>query len=55
MALYECELLSKEMKMNVHKGIKWLEPKDMMSLDWADADIPVAKLIVKNNEDIYQK
>ena len=47
MAVYECKLISKEMKMNVHKGLKWLAPKDMMTLDWAAADIPVAELIVK--------
>ena len=45
MAVYECDLISKEMKMNVHKGLKWLHPKDMMELDWAEADIPVAKII----------
>ena len=50
MAVYECDLISKEMKINVHKGIKWLYPKDIMSLDWAQADIPVAKLIYKNNQ-----
>ena len=43
MAVFECQLLSKEMKMNVHKGIKWLAPKDLMTLDWAAADIPAAK------------
>lgn len=47
MAVYECELISKDMKMNVHKGLKWLQPKDMMSLDWAAADIPVAELVFK--------
>ncbi len=45
MAVFDCKLISKEMKMNVHKGIKWLLPKDMMTLDWAAADIPVAKLV----------
>ena len=45
MAVFDCKLISKEMKMNVHKGIKWLLPKDMMTLDWAEADIPVAKLV----------
>ena len=50
MAVYECELLSSNMKMNVHKGIKWLNPKDMMSLDWAAADVPVAELIYKNSQ-----
>ena len=45
MAVFECNLISKEMKMNVHKGIKWLKPEDMMSLDWAAADIPVAEKV----------
>lgn len=45
MAVFDCKLISKELKMNVHKGIKWLHPEDMMSLDWAEADIPVAKLV----------
>ena len=45
MAVFECKLISKEMKMNVHKGIKWLKPEDMMTLDWAAADIPVAQKI----------
>ena len=45
MTLYECQLISKELKMNVHKEIKWLSPKDIMSLDWAEADIPAAKKI----------
>lgn len=45
MAVYDCTLISKELKMNVHKGIKWLYPTEMMTLDWAEADIPVAKLV----------
>ena len=45
MAVYECELLSTEIKQKVHKGMKWLLPKDMMSLDWAQADVPVAQAI----------
>lgn len=45
MAVFDCKLISKEMKMNVHKGIKWLKPSEMMSLDWAAADIPVAELV----------
>jgi len=48
MAVYECELLSEDMRMNVHKDIKWVCPQDMMSLDWAAADIPVAKEILSN-------
>ena len=47
MAVFECNLISKEMKMNVHKGIKWLKPEEMMTLDWAAADIPVAEKVFK--------
>ena len=52
MALYDCDLISKEIKMNVHKGLKWLAPQDMMTLDWAPADIPVAELIAQNKNNI---
>ena len=48
MAVFDCQLISKEMKMNVHKDIKWLQPQDIMSLDWAAADIPVAEQIFLN-------
>ena len=48
MAVFDCQLISKEMKMNVHKGIKWLQPQDIMSIDWAAADIPVAEQIFLN-------
>lgn len=47
MAVFDCKLISKEMKMNVHKGLKWLFPQDMMKLDWAAADIPVAEFVSK--------
>ena len=49
MALYECQLISKEIKMNVHKEMKWLLPKDIMDLDWAEADFPAVELIYKNS------
>lgn len=45
MAVFDCKLISKDMKMNVHKGIKWMRSEDMMNLDWAAADIPVAQLV----------
>ena len=48
MALYNCKLLSKELKMNVHKALKWVNPKDLLKLEWAGADLPVAQKIVDN-------
>lgn len=43
MTLFVCKLLSNSMKMNVHKSLKWLKPSDLMQLDWAAADLPVAE------------
>ena len=45
MAMYLCKLKTQDMKMNVHKGLKWLDAKEIMTLDWAQADVPVAKKI----------
>ena len=52
MAVYGCELVSKQIKMNVHKGIKWLKPENLMELDWAAADLPVAKMVSKKQFDL---
>lgn len=51
MAVYECELKSDHMKMNVHKALKWVKPEDLLTLDWAKADLPVAEKLhsEKNN------
>ena len=40
--------ISKELKMNVHKALKWVNPKDLLKLEWAGADLPVAQKIVDN-------
>ncbi|MBR2468411.1 MAG: (deoxy)nucleoside triphosphate pyrophosphohydrolase [Clostridia bacterium] len=47
MGVYECELISHDIKQNVHKDIRWVKPENMMELDWAAADIPVAEEVVK--------
>ena len=52
MAVFDCDLVSKQIKMNVHKGIKWLKPENLMELDWAAADLPVAKMVSKKQFDL---
>lgn len=47
MAVYMCEPKQEELKLNVHKSIKWLYPNEMSSLDWAAADLPVADKIIQ--------
>ena len=45
MKVYLCKFDSKNLSLNVHKDTKWLDPKDILTLDWAAADVPVAKKI----------
>ena len=45
MAVFKCKLLSHNIHMNVHKDIKWLKPADMLELEWAAADLPVAQKV----------
>ena len=47
MALYECKMLSHNFKMNVHKDIKWVKPENLLELEWAGADLPVAEKLAK--------
>jgi 8-oxo-dGTP diphosphatase len=47
MPVYLCKITSGKIKLNVHLDYKWLKPKEILSLDWVAADIPVAKKIVK--------
>ncbi len=48
MTLFRCNLLSDSIKMNVHKSLKWLKPEEMLSLDWATADLPVAQKLFED-------
>ena len=50
MAVFECKLISHNIHMNVHKGIKWLKPSEMLELEWAAADLPVAQKIFDLNK-----
>ena len=47
MAIYKCKFNGDHMDMNVHKALIWVKPQDLLLLDWAKADLPVAKQLVK--------
>lgn len=32
-----------ELKLAEHKGFKWLPKKELLELDWAEADVPIVK------------
>ena len=55
MAVFKCKLISHNIHMNVHKDIKWLKPKDMMQLEWAGADVPVAQKVHDLYSDVMAK
>ena len=37
---FHCELVSGELRLTEHIDIKWLDSKELHTLDWAPADIP---------------
>lgn len=44
---YLCELVESEPVLTEHVAIKWLEPSELASLDWAPADIPAIERLEK--------
>lgn len=38
---FVCEIAGGDIILHEHKAIKWLEPAELSSLDWAEADFPV--------------
>ena len=40
---FVCTIRSGEIDLREHAAIKWLPPEELLSLDWAEADIPLIK------------
>ncbi len=38
-----CSWIAGDISPKEHAGYKWLEPKNLLDLDWAEADIPIVK------------
>jgi len=45
MPVYVCKLKSDDYKLLVHTNVLWLYPNEMLTLDWAAADLPVAQKV----------
>ncbi|WP_035669069.1 (deoxy)nucleoside triphosphate pyrophosphohydrolase [Flavobacterium sp. 83] len=43
-----CEAKSKELILNEHIALEWLNPKQLKTLDWAAADIPIVNKLIMN-------
>ena len=47
--LYECEYLKGDFKLHDHSEYKWVNIKDLLEYDLAEADIPLVLYLQKNN------
>ena len=47
MYCYKCNAHTSKFKLNVHKDYKWLDKKDLLSIDWAPADLPIVKKLLE--------
>ena len=48
MYVFLCSAKNRNFVMNVHKSFKWLPLEQLETLDWAAADIPVVKKLMKD-------
>jgi 8-oxo-dGTP diphosphatase len=49
---FVCTILSGEITLYEHAAIKWLPPEEILSLDWAEADIPLIKHYLGARKDL---
>lgn len=47
MHAYKARIVSGELILSEHTGYKWLNPNELDDLDWAAADVPIVKLLMK--------
>ena len=45
-----CKGSFNELELNDHENVKWVKINDLLTLDWADADLPIVKKIIE----VYQ-
>jgi|SRR5690554_210885 len=48
MHTFLCDVDSKEVSLNEHISSKWLKKDDLLSLDWAAADVPIVNKLMRN-------
>jgi 8-oxo-dGTP diphosphatase len=51
MYCYKCTLVSDKITLQEHIDSKWLKIEDLPMLDWAPADLPVVRKLVKENHE----
>lgn len=43
---FGCSVPSKEVTLTEHVEVRWLAPHDLMTVEWAPADIPTVKILM---------
>ena len=52
---FTCKCLNTNYVLNDHENAKWVNRKDLLTLDWADADLPiVAKLMEGGSNELFR-
>jgi 8-oxo-dGTP diphosphatase len=46
LSAYFCKWSEGDLTLNDHDAIEWCEPQELLSLDWAPADIPIVHALV---------
>lgn len=49
MHAYKCKVDTQKFTMKEHIDFKWLTKGDLLSLDWAPADLPIVNKLIKND------
>jgi 8-oxo-dGTP diphosphatase len=47
---YICKVNTKEVVLNEHISLEWLDVKELKKLDWAGADIPIVDKLIMNGQ-----
>jgi 8-oxo-dGTP diphosphatase len=47
MHAYYTKIIKGDLVLSEHTGFKWLNKEELMTLDWAPADIPIVKILMK--------
>ncbi|MGM0771067.1 MAG: (deoxy)nucleoside triphosphate pyrophosphohydrolase [Halobacteriota archaeon] len=42
-----CSVLDSELNLKEHIAFKWLNPEKLLTLDWAEADLPIVSKLMK--------
>ncbi|RPJ78148.1 MAG: NUDIX domain-containing protein, partial [Deltaproteobacteria bacterium] len=50
-----CAIAEGKIRLNEHAAVKWMPPRNLLSLDWAEADLPVLAAYCQLLEKIKSK